>query len=416
MYAAVIDMRIFSTRHGQVLPQRFFNDDMNFPVGDEPITDLGREQAKLLGIYLRDVIRFKGIIYTSPYDRTMETASIISEQLGIGFVPLPCLREMFVTYNASKDFVGLRPEQIKPKFPRAEVLPDMPYPWWEIKDDTVPDVCERLEKGLKPILEALPKETDVLLVGHAATVVALREVFHPKNYKSSLHWNCCVNLLYSSNGEEYAHDVSFFPPEKITANYVWYKDKLAEYEESVEKGKAFFAENKGKRIMHLGDLDSPLYPRYRRMIEEFKPDIIVHTGDLADEIKAGRVERVRDEWREKVPALIDAMTSSGARVLLTPGNNDIEEDLSSLAKGVEIYPRNTVVELDGKRVCLNHQVMLIDPSIEADIHFYGHGLTGEERMPDDNVRGNSRYFNAVWGVSLHDFESDRHLILPVVQL
>ncbi len=405
-------MRIFSTRHGQVLSQKYFNDDMNFPVGDEPITDLGREQARVLGRYLKEM-GFNGVIYASPYDRTMETASIISEELGIGFIPLPCLREMFVTYNASKDFVGLRPEEIKPKFPRAEVMADMPYPWWEIKDDTIPDLVDRLERGLKPVLEALPNETDVLLVGHAATVVGLREVFHPDNYKSSIHWNCCLNLLYSSTGETYTHDVHFMPDDILTANYVWYTKELEKLNKNYEDGSRFFDSHPTKtRVMHIGDTHSALYPQYFEMIKRFKPDVIIHTGDLADEMKAGRVDVDRDRWRNKVPSLIEEMKSSGARLIFVPGNNDIEEELPILAEGAEIYSRNTVLDICGKRVCLNHEVLNIDPKIDADIFLYGHGRTGETRTPDDNVRDGRRYFNAVWGASLHILEDDAHLILP----
>ncbi len=404
-------MRIFSTRHGQVLSQRFFNNDMNFPVGDEPITDLGREQARILGRHLRDTVGFKGIIYASPYDRTMETASIISEELGIGFTPLPCLREMFVTYNASKDFIGLRPEEIKPKFPRAEVLPDMPYPWWTVKDDTVPDLVERLEVGLEPILTSLPKDIDVLLVGHAATVVGLREVFHPGEWRSGLHWNCCLTLLYSSDGDTYTHDISFMPDELNTANYVWYNDEKAKYERSIADGIAFFAENRGMRVLHIGDTISAYYPHYIRMIEEFKPDVIIHTGDFADEIKAGRVERVRPRWISTIPTLLDAMKRSGARVIFTCGNNDLPDELERLAPFAEIYLRNTVLEIDGRRVCLNHEVLKIDEKVASDVHMYGHGLTGETRTRDDNFRGGAYYFNAVWGASLHELSADRHLIL-----
>ncbi len=409
-------MRIFSTRHGQVLSQKYFNDDMNFPAGDEPITELGRKQARILGAYLRDEVGFKGVIYASPYDRTMETASIISEELGVGFIPLPCLREMFVTYNASRDFVGLRAEEIKEAFPRAEVPLDMPYPWWTVADDELSDVVLRLKEGLEPILTSLPKDTDVLLVGHAATVVGLREVFHPENYKSALHWNCCLNLLYSSDGSTYTHDIHFMPEEITTANYAWYSEQRAKYEASLSEGISFFSENKGARVLHIGDTLSPYYPEYIEMIRAFKPDIIIHTGDFADEIKAGRVEKARRHWSDTVPTLISAMRESGARVIAVCGNNDLPDELSQLMSFGELYPRNSVIEIEGVRVCLNHEVLKIDSEADADIHLYGHGLTGEERTRDDNIRGGVHYFNAVWGASLHDLEGKRHLILsPLIK-
>ncbi len=408
-------MRIFSTRHGQVLPRRFFGGNADFPVGDEPLMPLGREQAKILGGRLREM-GFSGVIYTSPYGRTLETAAIIARELGIGFTPLPCLREMFVTTNESADFVGFTGEEIKELYPEAVLPEDFPYPWWERKDDTLDEVIERLKSGLEPVLKALPRDSDVLLVGHAATVVGLREVFFPEEYRSSVHWNCCINLLYSSSGESYAHDVSHIPAEILTANYMWYRDKRAEYEDSLKRGEEFFSQNKGERVLHIGDTHSANYKYFREMIEKFKPDVIIHTGDLADEKKAGRVEVDKARWAKTVPTLLDAMRASGARLILVPGNNDLEDELTRLAPDFEIYPRNTVLEFSGKKLCLNHEVLKIAPEIKADVHLYGHGLTGEERKADDNIRDGVRYFNATWGVSLHDFVRDEHLVLPKIEL
>jgi hypothetical protein len=56
----------------------------------------------------------------------------------------------------------------------------------------------------------------------------------------------------------------------------------------------------------------------------------------------------------------------------------------------------------------------MDPNVQADVYLYGHGLTGETRTPEDNVRDGKRYFNAVWGATLHVFEKDAHCILPKV--
>ena len=323
---------------------------------------------------------------------------------------------MFVLYDGIEGFSGLSAEQIKERYPRAEITEDLPYPWWEAKNDTLPEIIDRLREGLLGVLTTLPKDTDVLLVGHAATLVGLREVFHPGNYKSVLHWNCCLNLLYSSNGDTYTHDASFIPEEIRTANYLWYNDELARYQAGVKSGTEFFGNKNELKILHIGDTDSPHYNLYREMISEWKPDVIIHTGDLADEIKAGRVESDRPRWNSTVPEILDVMRASGADVYVVAGNNDLAPRLLEMAGEIKVCPRNTVLNLGGKRICLSHEVDAIDESIDADIYLYGHGRTGETRTPEDNVRDGKRYFNAVWGASLHLPESDRHIIIPKCEL
>ena len=105
------------------------------------------------------------------------------------------------------------------------------------------------------------------------------------------------------------------------------------------------------------------------------------------------------------------MKKSGARVIVVAGNNDLEDEVKTLAPNVEIVPRNSVLQLYGKRVCVCHEVWKIDPTIEADVYLYGHGLTGETRTKEDNEREGRLYFNAVWGASWHNLESNVHVIL-----
>ena len=58
----------------------------------------------------------------------------------------------------------------------------------------------------------------------------------------------------------------------------------------------------------------------------------------------------------------------------------------------------------------------MDETANADVFLYGHGLTGETRTPDDNVRDGKQFFNAVWGAYVHVFEKDVHLIIPQMHL
>jgi hypothetical protein len=58
----------------------------------------------------------------------------------------------------------------------------------------------------------------------------------------------------------------------------------------------------------------------------------------------------------------------------------------------------------------------MDESIPADVYLYGHGLTGETRTPDDNVREGKRFYNATWGASLHVPEKNASMMFPKVEI
>ena len=171
-------------------------------------------------------------------------------------------------------------------------------------------------------------------------------------------------------------------------------------------------ENEGNRVLHIGDTHSADYTYYKILIEEIKPDVIIHTGDFADELKADRIESVRTYWKESAKEILKFMEQSDTRVIIVAGNNDLEEELRAIATTAKIVPRNTVLDMYGKKVLLCHELNRMDESVQADVYLYGHGLTGEMRTPEDNERNGKKFYNATWGASLHVFDKDIHMIVP----
>ncbi len=399
-------MRIFETTHAQVLPQEYYKSDFSLPVGNVSLTPLGEEQARLLAKRLKE-LNFKGIVFCSPYDRTLQTASIIAEELGVKIFPLVCLRE--VVTRVDEYYHGEKAEELVKNFPLVYFDETFPNVWWSDSKEDLAGVIDRLKTELQCVLSNLSIETDVLLVGHGTTSVALRHLFNVKK-NLDFPWNCHLSLLYSSKEEAYANDCSHLPPEKRTENALFYtkqNDKLTACAEAVR----LLQKGEEKSLLHIGDTNSADYPYYKILIEIIKPDVIIHTGDLSDELKAGRIDSVRPYWKNAAKDILLTMKKSGARVIVVAGNNDLEDEVKTLAPNVEIVPRNSVLQLYGKRVCVCHEVWKIDPTIEADVYLYGHGLTGETRTKEDNEREGRLYFNAVWGASWHNLESNVHVIL-----
>ncbi len=403
-------MRIFETRHGQVAPKGYYGNDPSLPVGDVALTPLGKEQARLTGERLKE-LGFKGVIFSSPYDRTLKTASIIAEILDLTVIPVAWLHEIQMTPDDG--FCGATAEEIRRSYPRVQDDFELPQCWWGNETEDLFAVIERVKNGLEPVLPTIPKDLDVLLVGHAATSVALRHLFHCAQDNRAFHWNCHLSLLQSPTGECYANDCSHLPEEMWTGNSLYY---TAQRQIVLEGIRAAQLQGKKEVVLHIGDIASGDYGYAKLLIDEIKPDVIIHTGDLADELKAGRIEAVRPYWCTAAKELVKMMEGSGAQVVIVPGNNDPEEELKKMVTTARIVPRNTVLNFGGTKVLLCHELNRMDETADADVFLYGHGLTGETRTAEDNVRDGKQFFNAIWGAFVHVFDKNEHHVVPRVHL
>ena len=405
-------MRIFETRHGQVAPEGFYKNDCSLPIGDTALTPLGKEQALLLAKRLKR-LNFNGLIFSSPYDRTMSTANIIAEYLDLAVTPLACLHE--IVFKTDENFKGATFEILKKRYSRINTCGELPLRWWGDYVETLSSVIERLKNGLKPVLADLSDSSDVLLVGHAATSVALRHLFGSEDNRG-FHWNCHLSLLYSQSEKSYTNDCEHLPEDMRTGNAIVYTEQKKKFDSRINEIYPLVKDGGARTVLHIGDTDSSNYGFYKALIDRIKPDVIIHTGDLADELKVGRSDGVCEFWKRASVEIVGIMERSGARVFIVPGNNDSEKELKEIATKSEIVPRNTVIEIDGTKVLLCHEINKMDETAEADVFLYGHGLTGETRMPEDNERNGKSFFNATWGASVHNLGKGTHAIISKAYL
>ena len=199
-------MIVYITRHGQpAFPPPEVEEDPEDPQRDRPISDLGCQQARLLGERLAS-IGFAGRIYSSPYRRTCQTADIICEALGSEFQPSALFREIVQRAETIAAFTGLTLEDLRTEFAHLAQDATLAYPWWttEIEDS------EAVRARVAPYVDHLVvcAEDDVLLVGHgASTGAATRHLLsHCKSVPDEipLTWNCALtafHCLVGVNGE-----------------------------------------------------------------------------------------------------------------------------------------------------------------------------------------------------------------------
>ena len=388
-------MKIYITRHGQVdLNSEYFNGDVSLPKGEVALSELGRQQAALLGKRMRE-LGFKGKILSSPLLRTMETAELVAMETNSVIIPTPWFHEIFGNQAAIDVYRGYSVKELKKFFPHVAEDSFMEEIWWATRAETQEMVYERVSKGLAEYME---KETeDVLLVGHAASVAAALDYLHVR--ECGILWNCGLSLYDREQPKnDYCNDRTHLPGNMVTCNKIKGMDIDfdATYSDLYPIGiPDKLREEKAIKLLHIGDTHSETYLYYKQIIQMVKPDIIVHTGDTADEVKVGRMPETREEYLEKIQELLDILKKAGCKVYWIPGNNDLPDEIANRAPFIEVVQPDTILNLEGVDICVTHSKEQITK--KADIYLYGHGRRAangelEKRTPGSDVL----YLNVVW--------------------
>lgn len=215
-------MIIRFARHGQpafgeILP----GVNHELPPGDYVLSALGIEQAHYLGKHLK-AEGFKGMIISSPYARTVETANAVAEECDLEFYLEPRLQEM--RFYPEPPCPGMTANEIRSKFPRLAPDAELAWPW------VTPGGVEELECVRKRVdayveeLLANPPAQDILLVGHGASIQSLKWNFFARTGytgKDNHNWNASLSRFDFENGTVKMVELArydFIPIEKVTSN------------------------------------------------------------------------------------------------------------------------------------------------------------------------------------------------------
>lgn len=133
-----------------------------------PITKRGREQSRALA----DRLAGLGVdaIYASPMQRTMQTAELVAERLGLPVVPEPRLQE----YDFGAEISGLTWEAIRKQHPaisRALAKEDTDFPRYPGEEGRAA-FSHRVREAMGEILEAHKTDEAVAIITHAGPIVA----------------------------------------------------------------------------------------------------------------------------------------------------------------------------------------------------------------------------------------------------
>lgn len=181
-------------------------------------------------------------------------------------------------------------------------------------------------------------------------------------------------------------------------------------EAGLRAAKAFMESVRRPVIVHLSDTFTGSYDMALRLLEIVRPELTIHTGDMADEFKAGRIEAHVPDYRAHVPAFLAQIERLSGRVWLTPGNNDVPDVLANHGENTTVWPNGARAEAFGVRMELDHYPIPVTTGV--DFAIYGHGPTDDLRYPLPDAAENVVYLNGNFFFTLIEAKTRRFVRIP----
>lgn len=166
-------------------------------------------------------------------------------------------------------------------------------------------------------------------------------------------------------------------------------------------------ELKGKKLLHISDTPSIFWGELARIIGILKPDYIVHTGDLVDNIKLELFPGSLWRYENEVKKLIKILEQSNAeKIYLALGNHDDVQTVQSLCKRSHIITTSETVNIEGKEFAIAHDPAEISKQPGA-INLFGHNLTYKSGISEDRL-----YLNGITSINLIELDSMKYHTYP----
>ncbi|NOZ92985.1 MAG: metallophosphoesterase [Dictyoglomi bacterium] len=145
-------------------------------------------------------------------------------------------------------------------------------------------------------------------------------------------------------------------------------------------------------ILHISDTPRPIYRWLKYLINTVQPSYIIHTGDIADDIKLENAPmRLRNIYREAVREFRNILSDYLESTYIVVGNHDDKEILSSILSLAHIVNEPYKVILNDISFLLAHK----PPTCPEDVDFilFGH-------QPTENLLELSRCLNGIHNIHI----------------
>lgn len=150
-----------------------------------------------------------------------------------------------------------------------------------------------------------------------------------------------------------------------------------------------YASLKYKKILHISDTPTVIYGSIIRLIKNINPDILIHTGDVADDIKLQMAPQLINSYRVKVTRFLSSITPYvKEKIIIVPGNHDDFEILKSI-NSIELIEEGSILNINGINFGLSHEFNNLPK--KCNFYLYGH---------DKTITNKKEYLNGINNINI----------------
>lgn len=175
---------------------------------------------------------------------------------------------------------------------------------------------------------------------------------------------------------------------------------------------------RGPTVLHISDTPRSFYPKLSRILAILKPDYIIHTGDLADDLKLGIYPNLKWNYEKALIKLMHILNqSSAAKIVIILGNHDDLELARKHAGRVAVYEDAALETFHGRIFSCAHDHKAAEGASSSktpDYFLFGHDLSLISQTTE-RVKHQVKYLNGIEAMHLIDLsDGDVHeIIYPI---
>jgi len=163
--------------------------------------------------------------------------------------------------------------------------------------------------------------------------------------------------------------------------------------------------NTEKKILHISDTPLIFFSALEKLIKNTKPDYIIHTGDLVDNIKLSISPTKITEYEKGVKTLI-LESSSAQDIYITLGNHDNKEIVQNLSRRCILIEKSRIITIDSLQLKISHyaQEILKEP---VKYNLFGHDVLINTKIENGKI-----FLNGIQSINIITTTTKQIFTLP----
>lgn len=129
------------------------------------------------------------------------------------------------------------------------------------------------------------------------------------------------------------------------------------------------------RVLHISDTPRTIFGMIADLVDFLEPSVIIHTGDLVDDVKLEIYPRETHPYVLACKKLFRALAGPDRTVYIAIGNHDNADVLPPLPEGFVVCKETTTFDHKNKTFTISHYPPADDEADGSTFRLFGHDMS-----------------------------------------